>query len=256
MDGEACVRVTVAMDAIVTSVMKHRNDVGLCYYVSPAIVFPIPVEAAQDAKQRYEQEKSTSWKRWLSTMSMNKWYQPANTWKQLNDADPSSTSQLPILNGLVNFQGPNYALAKTMQTWRCMVARASGANVSAPPAPGTRTDSVLHSPQAAAFMEGLQYVPPLLAFDVWPVSSLLTAIVLHQLDQHKFSSGSSNSRQLQHPLTMFWDGAVHGGAWRCPYSSDSFMIMTYILGKISNKGWCPPEALAPKPEASSNDNNV
>jgi hypothetical protein len=248
MDGEACVRVTVAMDAIVTSVMKHRDDVGLCYYVSPAIVFPVPVEASQDAKERYEKENS--WKRWLSTVSMNKWYQPSNTWKQLNDTDPSNS--LPILNGLVNFQGPNYALAKTMQTWRCMVAHASGANVSAPPAPGTRTDSVLHSPEAAAFLEGLQYVPPMLAFDVWPCSSLLTAIILHQLDQH--SSGSS--RQLQHPLTMFWDGAVHGGAWRCPYSSDSFMTMSYILGKISNRGWCPTEALAPKPEPSSNDNNV
>jgi hypothetical protein len=255
MDGEACVRVSVAMDAIVTSVMKHRNDVGLCYYVSPAIVFPIPVEAAQDAKQRYEKENSTSWKRWLSTVfAMNQWYQPSNTWKQLNDADPSTS--LPILNGLVNFQGPNYALAKTMQTWRCMLAHASGANVSAPPAPGTRTDSVLHSPEAAAFLEGLQYVPPMLAFDVWPCSSLLTAIVLHQLDQHSSGGGSSSSRQLQHPLTMFWDGAVHGGGWRCPYSSDSFMTMSYILGKISNKGWCPTEALALKPEASSNDNKV
>lgn len=247
MDGEACVRVTVAMDAIVTSVMKHRNDVGLCYYISPAIVSPIPAEAAQDAKQRYEKE--TSWKKWLSTVSMNKWYQPSNTWKQLNDADASSS--LPILNGLVNFQGPNYALAKTMQTWRCMVAHASGAQVSAPPAPGTRTDSVLHSPEAAAFLEGLQYVPPMLAFDVWPCSSLLTAIVLHQLDQH-----NNISRQLQHPLTLFWDGAVHGGAWRCPYSSDSFMTMSYILGKITNKGWCPTAALAPKAESCSNDCNV
>jgi hypothetical protein len=254
MDGEACVRVTVAMDAIVTSVMKHRDDIGLCYYISPAIVFPIPAEAARDAKQRYENEKDTSWKRWLSTVSMNKWYQPANTWKQLNDGDPSSSS-LPVLNGLVNFQGPNYALAKTMQTWRCMVAHASGANVSAPPAPGTRTDSVLHSSEAATFVEGLQYVSPMLVFDVWPCSSLLTAIVLHQLDQH--NNNSNNRQELQHPLTMFWDGAVHGGAWRCPYASESFMTMSYILGKtIAKKGWCPTEALAPKPEASSNDNNV
>jgi hypothetical protein len=249
MDGEACVRVTVAMDAIVTSVMKHRNDVGLCYYISPAIVLPIPIEAAQDAKQRYE--KDLSWKRWMSTASMNKWFQPSNTWKQLDDR-VNTASSLPILNGLVNFQGPNYALAKTMQTWRCMVAHASGAKVSAPPAPGTRTDSVLHSSEAAAFLEGLQFVPPMLAFDVWPCSSLLTAIVLHQLDQQN----NTKSRQLQHPLTMFWDGAVHGGAWRCPYSSASFMTMAYILGKISKKGWYPAEALAPKPDSSSNDSKV
>jgi hypothetical protein len=229
--------------------MKQRSDVGLCYYISPAIVFPIPVEAAQDAQQRYE--KDASWKRWMSTASMNKWFQPSNTWKQLDDDADASATSLPILNGLVNFQGPNYALAKTMQTWRCMVAHASGAKVSAPPAPGTRTDSVLHSPEAAAFLEGLQFVPPMLAFDVWPCSSLLTAIVLHQLDQN-----NSQSRQLQHPLTLFWDGAVHGGAWRCPYSSDSFMTMSYILGKISKKGWCPAEALAPKPDSSSNDSKV
>jgi hypothetical protein len=247
MDGEACVRVTVAMDAIVTYVMKHRSDVGLCYLVSPAIVSIIPAEAAQDAKQRYEND--TSWKCWLSTISMNNWYQPS-VHIRIDTGD--SPSSLTILNGLVAFQGPNYALAKTMQTWRCMVAHAAGTKVAAPPAPGTRTDSVLHSPEAAAFLEGMQYVPPILAFDVWPCSSLLTAIVLHQLDQ-----SSSSSRQLQHPLTLFWDGAVHGGAWRCPYKSDSLETMSYILGKtIAKKGWCPAEALAPKPDASSNDCNV
>jgi hypothetical protein len=65
-------------------------------------VFPIPAEAAQ-AKQRYEKEKKLL-KRLLSTVSMNKWYQPSNTWKQLNDTDASSL--LPILNGLVHFKAP------------------------------------------------------------------------------------------------------------------------------------------------------
>lgn len=242
MDGEACPRVTVAMEAVVTHVMKHRANVGLCYLVSPAIVMAIPEDAARNAKERYEKEGF--WKRCLSTATFNNWYQPANTWKDL-DAD---TPSLAILNGLVNFQGPNYALAKTIQTWRCIVSHATaGIKIAAPPAPGTRTYSVQHSPEAAAFLEGMQYVEPFVAFDVWCCSSLLTAIALHQLDQPVGSRP-----QLQHPLTLFWDGCVHGGSWRCPYSTESFMAMSYILGKtVAKSGWCPEGALAPKPETTT-----
>jgi hypothetical protein len=250
MDGEACVRVTVAMEAIVTHVMQHRRDVGLCYLISPAIGLAIPEEAVRDAKERYEKDKS--WKKWLSMASLNQWYQPVETWKQLEDISDAASGSLTILNGLVNFQGPNYALAKTIQTWRCMVAHAAGVNVAAPLAPGTRTDSVLHSPEAAAFLEGLQYVPPMLAFDVWCCSSLMAAIVLHQLNNQ-----SSDDEKSEHPLKLFWKGAVHGGSWRCPYTSESFGTVSYLLGKtIAKKGWCPAAALAPKPNTVSADDNV
>ena len=141
-----------------------------------------------------------------------------------------------------------------MQMWRCMVARYhQGIRVAAPHAPGTRTWSVMHSPEAAAAVEGIQYIPPLLTFDVQPSSSLMTAIVLHQL--HENNVNDESNRQEQHPLELFWDGAVHGGGWRCPYSYDSILVWTYMLGKmVASRGWCPEGALAPRPTVRSDTN--
>jgi hypothetical protein len=155
-----------------------------------------------------------------------------------------------LYNGIVHLQGPNYCLAKTMQQWRCIVEQSRGRVVCAPHAPGTRTVSVTHNEMAAVAMEGLQYFPPLLIFDVQPCSSLMTAILLNQLytKEKNATDQKQQQPQYQHPMELFWDGAVHGGGWRCPYSSDSFMELTYLLGKtIAQKGWCPESALAPKP---------
>ena len=43
----------------------------------------------------------------------------------------SSKTKLYVLNGISGMQGPNYALAKTSQQWRAIVARADGHVVSA-----------------------------------------------------------------------------------------------------------------------------
>ena len=53
-----------------------------------------------------------------------------------------------VIDGLSLLQGPNYALAKTLQHWRAVVARADGAVVSANMAPPARTESMLHNSQA------------------------------------------------------------------------------------------------------------
>jgi len=253
LDGEANVRVTVAMDFIVAYVLSKRSDVSLAYLTSPTTVYTIPKEAALDAKARYErdQQGGSSWfsmNRLLQLASFGHWLAPSNTWTQIEQE--SDDDKPVIFNGVFQLQGPNYCLAKTMQQWRCMVAHAGeGIRVAAPHAPGTRTWSVMHSPEAATAVEGIQYFPPLLTFDVQPSSSLLTAILLHQLHE------ATAPLQCRHPLELFWDGAVHGGGWRCPYSYDSILVVTYVLGKtVASKGWCPEGALAPKPTVQGDSN--
>lgn len=264
MDGEANVRVTVAMDVIVTYVMsqlrQRRHPVALAYLSSPTTIYTIPPEAARDAQKRYEHPQPSSWSllgRMVRAASLGSFLQPSNTWTQLPENDESNNNKnnshkIPVViyNGAYHLQGPNYILAKMMQQWRSVVAAApqpSGAEgttiVCAPYAPGTRTWSVLHNQEAAAAVEGMQYFTPMLTFDVQPCSSLMTAILLHQL-----SSSQMKKPYEQHPLELFWDGAVHGGGWRCPYQSDSIVALTYLLGKtIAKPGWCPVGALAPKP---------
>lgn len=258
VDGEANVRATVAMDFIVSYVLSRRKsgDVSLAYLTSPSTVYTIPKEAALDAKARYEQDQQQagSWfsmNKLLQMASFGYWLAPANTWAQTDDDDDDdeNDNKPVIFNGVFQLQGPNYCLAKTMQQWRCIVAHADGIRVAAPHAPGTRTWSVVHSPEAATALEGIQYFPPLLTFDVQPSSSLLAAIVLHQLHP------ATDPPQCRHPLELFWDGAVHGGGWRCPYSYDSILVVTYLLGKtVAPKGWCPEGALAPKPTTRSDAN--
>jgi hypothetical protein len=274
MDGEANVRVTVAMDAIVQYVIQHYHDVSagrcvaLAYLTSPTTVYTIPTDAALDAQCRYqrEQESLSSW--WLSSLvpvvSLGKWGQPTNTWLQLSGHhDDNGEAKIEptgiVFNGVHTLQGPNYCLAKLMQQWRCIVSRYQDQlTVCAPHAPPTRTESVRHNTQAAAALEGLPYFAPLVTFDVQPCSSLLTAILLGQLSS--FCSDSSTAAETttlgppppSHPLAMFWDGSVHGGSWRCPYKIDSLATLTYILGRAAARpGWWPSAALAPRPTATS-----
>jgi hypothetical protein len=248
MDGEANVRVTVAMDAIVSTVLQRRNrkSVSLVYLTSPTTIYTIPAEAAMDAKRRFDEHHTSSWtNQIISAASLGKWLRPANTWKQIEVGHFNTEPPVVVYNGAFHLQGPNYCLAKLMQQWRCVVATADDIawSVHAPHAPGTRTWSVLHNPQAAAAIEGLQYFPPMLTFDVLPCSSLLTAIILHQLHD---TLSQRNKFKEQHPFELFWDGAVHGGGWRCPYSSESVVSLSFLLGKAWAKpGWCPPAALAP-----------
>jgi hypothetical protein len=55
-----------------------------------------------------------------------------------------------IVDCLVIEQGPNYALAKRLQQWRAIVARAEGQVASINVAPSTSTASVLSNPALAA----------------------------------------------------------------------------------------------------------
>ena len=240
MDGEANVRVTVVMDAIVTHVLQaveSQDMIGhLAYLTSPTTCYTIPPEAAQNAQYRYEHERGLL-PDIIHFLSLGNILAPSNEWDQLAGSDNAATTSV-LHNGLVPLQGPNYALAKTMQQWRCMLYHSQGkGRVSAPMAPGSRTQSVVHSPEASAALEGVQYLPPMISFDSVPCSSLMTAIVLAQLSTDKDKSTS--------PFQLFWKGAVHGGGWRCPYNLQTCYAMAYILGRtIAKQGWCPEGALA------------
>lgn len=101
-------------------------------------------------------------------MTMGKWLQPSV---------PASNNDYAILNGIVSAQGSNYALARTVQMWRAMLAYYRDSHVVAAPfAPPTRTQSMTQTDSIANAMEGMHHFEPMLAFDVGPASSLMAAI--------------------------------------------------------------------------------
>ena len=71
-------------------------------------------------------------------------------------------SSLYLVDGLVNAQGPNYALAKRMQHWRAVVARQEyRCMVSSNIAPSTATASVVSNRLFAMAYGGMRFFRPM-----------------------------------------------------------------------------------------------
>ena len=206
LDGEKHVRATVGMDLICESVCRSRPSTQLAYIVSPATAHCIPKDAFLERERRLE--SIPIWQKILLNSGLA--LRTQTSWSA-----SYSKTQLYVLNGLTQLQGPNYALAKTVQQWRAMVARANGHVVSANHGPSTRTNSMISHSQVATALEGMQYFPPLVAFDINPAKSLLAALMLWDLN---FLESTANpSVPLDHPMCLFIENSVHGGIWRCPY---------------------------------------
>jgi hypothetical protein len=236
LEGEAHVRVSAAMDLIVQRVMRSRPKSILWSYTSPATCMVLPPTAASDATQRRDQRPL--YEQWTNTLSGGRWLEPAL------QVDPKNHDYC-ILNGIVTSQGPNYILAKTIQQWRCMITKyRDHQHVSAPFAPAARTVSMTNYGTVAHALEGMHHFEPMLAFDVLPVSTLLAAIMIAHLQLLNRTLPDLD----ESPFSMFWEGAVHGGVWTCPYTLESISVINYALGKVTYypKGYIPPGALPVK----------
>lgn len=233
MDGEAHVRITVAMDLISQYVIKYcPNKVSLSYLTSPGTAHIIPPEASQDAKRRLDERPT--WHSLTYMMSIGQCLKPNNSWAKGG-----------LLNGLTHLQGPNYALAKTSQQWRCMVEYwRSGRTVSCPHAPPTRTESMVRYSTIAAALEGMQMFEPQVSFSVDSASSLLTAILLYQINYEESWSNPKNKTAIEHPTHLFWEGSVHGGSWRCPYDGGSMGTLSFLFGQTMSVPFVPLNSVA------------
>ena len=132
-----------------------------------------------------------------------------------------------VVDGLVIEQGPNYALAKRLQQWRAIVARADGHVASINVAPSTSTASVLSNPALAAGFRGAK------AFDIEvfapdTTNALMAALWVHDLRNPQ--SAAQPAVPLAHPLQLLVQGANHGGLWRVPYLPRSVLPFAALLG--------------------------
>eukprot|EP00038_Savillea_parva_P005036 m.146394 g.146394 ORF g.146394 m.146394 type:complete len:519 (+) comp11644_c0_seq12:32-1588(+) len=223
LDGEAGVRVCVAMDLIANGVLRRRKPgtTALAYLLSPATAYPTDVESYEKRVHKYD---TRGWSATLLRLQPNL-RTPIEC--QLEDG---TSMRMPVVNGFLTQQGPNYALAKTLQQWRAMVERSRGVRVSANFAPGCRTDSVMHSKTVAAAVEGYAWFEPNVIFDPETAASVLTWLMLY--DIVKPESPSNPSVHIEHPYCLFWHAAFHGGSWNCPFSTESIAMPAYIIGKL------------------------
>ena len=224
LDGEAHVRASVAMDLIGQGVYSKRNNTAFVYLASPSTAHSVSLDSHKDAAARYEETDIIS--KYLNPFRVCCYTRNSRVLVKNDD----SGEDIAVCNGIVNFQGPNYVLAKTFQTWRCMTSRSAGAVVSANLAPPMYTESICHVKTAMAGLNGFQGFKPMAAFDPDTVAPLLTLVLLWDLTSD--ASTAQPSTKMTSPTLLFLQNSFHGGTWRCPYEQDSIGSSLFLLGKL------------------------
>jgi hypothetical protein len=223
-DGAAHVRASVAVDALTSALLAIRDDVSLAFLATPTDAFAVPPEVVADSRRRYEER--TVRRRLARLGSAGRLFRPNYPPEALTEGG----SALGAVNdSLVPQQGPNYALAKRVQRWRALEARAAGRLVSLNVAPATRTRSVLRNRLLAAAYAGAHRFG-VEVFEPSTSNTLMAAMLVHDL-RHEGAAARPGT-PLSHPLELFWQGANHGGLWRNPFEARSVMGLAVALGMV------------------------
>lgn len=221
LDSDAHVRASVAADALMAE-LQWKRDATLAFIGSPSVDCPVSAEMkAAMAMHRANAQ----------CMSFLRAPMPSVT-----DVACEDGTVRHCLHGFSVLQGPNYALAKTIQNWRAIVGRfdGEGGNVSVIMGPPTRTASVVSNSTLKVVLDGMGYVAPCEAFDAPTASSLLALLLIADLQDP--ASASKKNTTVDHPWSIFEDKAVHGGGWRAGFDvekSRSLSALLYVLGLVA-----------------------
>jgi hypothetical protein len=250
-DGEAHVRATLASDLVLAGLHKTLGPsrVAAAFLSSPGTAFPIPRAAWRHAKGRERDAEANEgafhWRK-LVGLVCGGGFAPncraplARTRIDTTDRSMSETSELAYVHdGHVILQGPNYALAKTLQNWRAVACGANGVATSANMAPGSRTKSMRHVKAVAIALEGQKHFPPLRPFDADETRETMASLALRDLGADRDArlgraapEKKKSDEKNAHPMDVFGRHAVHGGTWRCPWSVDSIGRASMVAGTL------------------------
>lgn len=243
-DGPLFVKVSTAMDAIISDLVEKRKvKPALAYLCTPTDAHFCTASAVDAAKQNLR--KAAWWQPLLSSLlGFAKMGLAPNRLRQ-------PEGELPICDAIVKEQGPNYCLAKRIQHWRCVLARKKGCIVSSNIAPSTSTASVVSNASFALAYKGMHHFKPMEIFAPETSNSVMTALLVNDLRNPLSAANPATS--LENPMQLFAATAFHGGAWRLGYkfgtigpSSVTAYLITYGLSKlwlplyniIQLVGWC------------------
>ena len=202
LDGDRHVRVVAACDAIAQALVAETRagrDMAYAYLGSPDTAHRRPAEAAARADAALA--ALPAWQRLLVA------------------AGALKVATGTTFDGLLNLQGPNYALAKTMQMWRAAAAKHDHHVVSCPMAPAVRTRSMLKSAAVAAALKG---GPRFGATSYSPeFASAVMALLLMAHVTDPDNAHASPHAALGGVLDTFARDGFTGGLWTSPFAPDS-----------------------------------
>jgi hypothetical protein len=215
LDGAEHVRVSLAMDAIVASLMARREDVVPAWLLSPTDVFAVPEEAARAAMRAWETRGAkAALQAPLRALSGGRFFAP-----NVGGLVDCGGGCAGIVDALVAQQGANYLLAKRLQQWRAIDA--AGRRQSCNVAPATRTRSVVKNKALAAAYDGAHHFGVEI-FEPDTANALMAALLVHDL--------RAGANAYAHPAERFMDKAAHGGLWRIAYRPRSALPFAAVLG--------------------------
>lgn len=225
-DGSAHVLLSMAGDAIATELSASRDDLTLAFLATPTDCFMVPIAAVEESQRRWESRGIGGI---LQTpLRLLRQFEP-NYSETYTSVDGIAFG---INDSLVPQQGPNYALAKRLQRWRALVARADGIPVSLNLAPATRTNSVVKNRALAAAYAGAGRFG-VEVFDPPTTTTLMAALLVHDLRNPK--AAANPATPLDNPMDLFAQGANHGGLWRAAYAPRSVLGIAALLGMFDSR---------------------
>lgn len=224
-DGALHALLSVASDAIARDLLSTRDDVTLACLATPTDAFMVPIEAVREAQRRWSQRGLTAL---LQTpLRLIGQFEPNYPDVYLTPDD----REIGINDSLIPQQGPNYALAKRIQRWRAISARASGTPVSINLAPSTRTQSVIRNRALAAAYAGAGRFGVEI-FEPGTSAVLMAALLVHDLRNPM--SAANPATMLANPMDQFSRSAIHGGLWRSAYAPRSVLGIAGLLGLLDS----------------------
>jgi len=225
-DGALHVLLSMAADAIATELLAQRDDITLAYLATPTDVFMVPMAAVEESRRRWDSRGLSGL---LQTpLRLMRQFEP--NYPHTFEADDGTP--FGINDSLVPQQGPNYALAKRLQRWRALVARADGVPVSLNLAPATRTRSVVKNRALAAAYAGAGRFG-VEVFDPATSTTLMAALLVHDLRNP--IAPANPSTPLANPMDLFAQAANHGGLWRAAYAPRSVLGVAALLGMFESR---------------------
>ena len=219
LDSEAHVRVTLGCDVIMTGLETSFPKTRFAYIGSTSVSTAITQEM-HDAVGKNRAASSL----WMRATGCP----PPHISKMENVMDSEAEDKtIRLRHGFVIAQGPNYALAKTAQVWRAMVAKNYPSFCVGPI---TRTVSVCHNPTMAAMLKSYDRVKPYEVMDPPCASTILALLVINDV----LFVAANKDQDEGHPFERTLGSSFHSGDLRGPYNVESSKILSgalLVLGK-------------------------
>lgn len=225
LDGELHVRVSLAMDMVVRGALAQRKNAAVAYLNTPSHAYVVPDDARKASLETYSEVN-------LFNIIMSPFSLMGGSRALVKNyaekpVQGTDGKERYVVDGLVVAQGPNYALAKSLQQWRAILARAAGHVVSSNVAPSTATLSVVHNRTFAWAYDGMYYFKPMEIFQQDTSNAVMAALLIYDVANEK--SIANPQTPTTNPWDLFSYNAFHGGVWRSAYKMTSVGEMAAAL---------------------------